>query len=356
MSRHTKNPLSSIRRLAASALACALLSAATPLLAADDFQLEKHYGNYCSATAALQFVACKSEIRDDYLVGKAICLNVSDAAERGECFDEAWATFREERALCQDQRAARFDLCDAIGEERYDPDFDPATFDADFTQLTNPNPYRPLAIGNVWEYASEDETTVIEVLDETKLIDGVTCIVVNDAVSEDGDLIENTDDWFAQHVDGSVYYCGEIVNDFETFDGDTPADPELVSIEGSFKAGRDGDKAGILFPGSPIVGQTYRQEWSASNAEDAATVLSTSYSFGNDPELDESAPQELVELLCHGDCVVTAEFTPMEPGVLEHKYFAPGIGLFLEVKPEDGEVAQLVGCNFDSRCDLLPEP
>ncbi len=193
-------------------------------------------------------------------------------------------------------------------------------------------------------------------LDETKLIDGVTCIVVNDVVAEDGELIEDTDDWFAQHVDGTVHYCGEIARDFETFDGDDPEEPELVSIDGSFKAGRDGDKSGILFPGTPTVGDTYRQEWSASNAEDVATVISTSYGFGNDPDLDEFAPEDLVELLCDDDCVVTADFTPIEPDVLEYKYYAAGIGLFLEVKPEDGEVAQLVDCNFDSRCDDLPEP
>ena len=74
------------------------------------------------------------------------------------------------------------------------------------------------------------------------MIDGVTCHVVNDVVEEDGEVIENTDDWYAQHVNGDIWYCGEIARDFETFEGDDPDDPELVEIEGSFKTGRDGDK------------------------------------------------------------------------------------------------------------------
>jgi hypothetical protein len=129
-----------------------------------------------------------------------------------------------------------------------------------------------------------------------------------------------------------------------------------VEIEGSFKAGRDGDKAGILFFGSPIVGVSHRQEWSASNAEDAATVLSTTYGFGADPELDQFVPQDLANLLCANDCVVIREFSPISPGEFEHKYFAPSVGKFLEVTPEEGEVTQLVDCNVDPKCAVLPTP
>ena len=356
MQRHQETRTCNRLCLMAISLMAALILA-SPMLADSDSDSDGDGGNRgpCSKTASLQFDACLNEVRADHLLARAICKNFADADERDECVDEAGEERAEERELCHDQRDARRDLCDVIGEDRYDPDFDPDNFDDDFTALTNPNPYRPLGIGNVWVLESEDETVTITVLDETKLIDGVTCIVVNDVVAEDGEAIEDTDDWFAQHLDGSVYYCGEIVTDFESFEGDEPAVPELISIDGSFKAGRDGDKAGILFPGTPMVGDTYRQEWSASNAEDAATVLSTTYSFGDDADLDEFAPRELVELLCAGDCVVTADFTPLEPGELEYKYYAPGIGPFLEVKPEDGEVAQLVDCNFDPRCEDLPE-
>jgi hypothetical protein len=98
------------------------------------------------------------------------------------------------------------------------------------------------------------------------------------------------------------------------------------------------------------VGATYRQEWAPGDAEDMATVLSTTYGWGNDPDLDHLVPQELAEDLCNDDCLVTREFTPISPGGSERKYYAPGIGLFLEVNLEDGEIVELTGCNFDSRC------
>ncbi len=103
------------------------------------------------------------------------------------------------------------------------------------------------------------------------------------------------------------------------------------------------------------MGTTYRQEFSVGNAEDAATVLSTTYNYGNDPELDEFVPQELADLLCvdNSDCVVTGEFTPIEPDVYECKYYAKDIGLFLEVNPETGDINQLVCYSFESKCDEL---
>jgi hypothetical protein len=184
----------------------------------------------------------------------------------------------------------------------------------------------------------------------------VRCIVVRDRVTDDGDLIEDTDDWFAQAKDGNIWYCGEEVKDFESFDGDDPREPELVSIDSSFKVGRDGDKPGIIFRASPTPGEVYRQEFSLGNAEDLVEVLSTTYAFGNDPELDQFVPQQLAELLCSSDCVVTKDYTPLEPGVFERKYYAPGIGRFLEVNPDEGKVVRLVHCNFDPRCAGLPLP
>jgi hypothetical protein len=310
---------------------------------------------YCSATAEIQFHACTAEARDDFRVGRAVCLNLADPAERSECFAENRDGRDEARELCSEQLAARKALCSEIGEARYDPSFEPEDFDDDFTDLTSSNPYFPLAIGNRWELAG-DETIEIEVRDATKLIEGVTCVVVNDRVEVDGRVVEDTDDWFAQAKNGDVYYCGEEVKDYEFFAGDDPEAPELVSIDGSFKAGRDGDKPGISVPGAPIPGAVYRQEYSAGNAEDAARVLSADYDYGEDPDLDQLVPQDLAELLCSDDCLVTHEFSPTEPGAFGRKYYAPGIGFFLETGPAEGAVVQLVGCNFDPRCALLPQP
>jgi hypothetical protein len=336
------------------AMASAICLLPAPALAGGGERGDK--GNFCSATAGAAFHACENQVRADHFVADGICLNLSDKAEREACRSDADNARQEALQLCRKQLNARRDVCDSLGEDRYDPDFEPASFDDDFTNLTNPNRYVPLGIGNRWEYRGGAQTVRVEVLNRTKRIEGVTCIVVNDRVTQGGDLVEDTDDWFAQAKSGDVFYCGEQVQELETFEGDNPSKPELVGLDGSFKVGRDGTKAGILFRAFPNRGDVNRQEFALGTAEDVAEVLSTTYAFGTDAELDRLVPRQLATLLCSGDCVVTKESTPLEPGVFERKYYTAGIGLFLEVNPDTAEVLQLVHCNFDSRCAALPSP
>ncbi|UCC56953.1 MAG: hypothetical protein JSU75_04210 [Gammaproteobacteria bacterium] len=283
---------------------------------------------YCSATAKAAFRACENEVTDDYWIAQAICINVSDDGDRAECEADAREAKEEDKELCSEQRDARMELCSLVGEERYDPDFDPTSFvDPDaIGDTVAANPYFPLIPGTTWVYEGGDETITVVVTDKTKLIDGVTCRVVNDVVEDDGEVIEDTDDWYAQHVNGDVWYCGELARDFETFEGDNPDDPELVEIEGSFKAGRDGDKPGILMPAVPQVGDVYRQEVSLGNAEDAAEVISL------------SGTEMVPAAECNNDCLITRDFTPLEPGIEEYKYHAPGVGMILEVDMEGNRV------------------
>lgn len=308
----------------------------------------------CSKTSQLMRSACKAELRDDYLVNKAKCINESEWREKRECIEEVREEFFEERPGCHEQFDAREEVCDALGQAPYDPEFEAEDFEESLDALTVPNPYYPMAVGNIWTYGG-DEEIMVEVLNETKFIDDINCFVVRDVVSEDGLLVEDTDDWFAvKRTDGSIWYCGEEVKDFAYFEGDSPSLPELIEIDGSFKVERDGDRAGVAFPGYPAVGDVYRQEFSLGNAEDMAEVVSTTYSYGNDDDLDELVPEDLARLLCHDDCVVVAEWTPIEPGVFERKYYARGIGFFLATNPPEEEVAFLTGCNFNSACDMLP--
>lgn len=315
---------------------------------------ESASNQFCTQTATALFTACQAGVQDDSFVKKAICINVSDAQERTECSNELNAERDEGNQLCQEQQDWRRQACKSLGEGRYDPEFDPALFD-DPRHPTKPNPYFPLAIGNRWEFRSGDEVDVVEVVDESKLMEaGVECIVVRDLVTRDGDLAEATDDWYAHAKDGSTWYCGEEVKDSESFDGDDPRRPELVSIDGSFKAGRDRDKPGIIFPASPTKGAVYLEEFSLANAEDVTEILSTTYKFGSNPQLDQSVPKQLAKRLCSsGDCVVTKNFSLLEPGLSARKYYARGIGVFLEIE-STGEVIQLENCNFDSRCNHLP--
>ena len=124
-----------------------------------------------------------------------MCINVADRKDRKSCFADARSALQEGRQLCRAQSTARRDLCGALGEGRYEPDFDPARFQTDFNNPVNPNPYFPLRVGNNWRFEG-DETIMVTVMDETKSIEGVTCIVVNDRVEEDGKVVEDTDDWY----------------------------------------------------------------------------------------------------------------------------------------------------------------
>ena len=336
------------------AVAASLWAADAPVRARGD---EGGAGAHCSRTAELMAQACRFEALDDLRVGQARCLNIADEAKRKDCDMEARDAHREAHESCAEQLDWRRQACVLLGEDRYDPPFTPERFDDDFAQLSNPNPYFPLVAGHVWDYAGGREQTRVEVVADTKLVEGVRCIVVRDLVYEEGLLKEATDDWFAAGRDGSSWYCGEESKDYERFDGDQPQAPELVSIDGSFKHGRDGAKAGIIMPAMPRPGMAYREEFSLGNAEDMGEIVAADYAWGRYPALDHLVPRALAERMCGGaDCVVTRNLSLLEPGAVELKYHARGIGLFLETKPDEGEVLQLVGCNFDDRCAGLPTP
>jgi len=309
----------------------------------------------CKKIAGLQLEACKSEVHEDFLTSKAKCLNLADKADRDPCLADAKDEASETGALCKEQRAARRDLCEALGEDRYAPGFDPADFETDFANPAHPNAYFPLEIGQQWHYSGPGEEISIEVLDKTKSIEGVTCVVSRDVVETAGQPVEDTDDWFGLRSDGTVFYCGEISQSFELFAGDDPHEAELVDIEGSWKAGRNGALAGSVFLGAPTVGAVYRQELARGDAEDAAEILSTTYAFGSSTELDQFVPASLANLLCgNADCIVTREFTPIHPDDFERKYYARGVGLFLEVNPQSGEAVRLTDCNVAPVCENLP--
>ena len=311
---------------------------------------------YCSDTADLLEDSCVLEARDDNAKARAICLNISNVSERAACNADAATALLETTEQCDVVNEERDDLCGLLGQARYEPDFDPAHFDNPRSP-SNPSRYLPLAVGNHWTFMEGTEIVDITVLNASKEIAGLNCIVVRDVVSVDGQVVEDTDDWFGFRKDGSVMYCGEEVKDYETFPNDNPVRPELVSRDGTFKHGRDGDKGGIAMPASPRVGATHRQEFSANNAEDVATVLSTTYRYGRNATLDAFVPPALARLLCNaGDCLVTREYSPMTPGVFELKYYARGIGQFLATTPSTGKSVELISCNMDARCASLPRP
>ena len=185
---------------------------------------------------------------------------------------------------------------------------DPAEFTTEID-----NPYWPMSPGSRWVYEETDkkgtvQKVVVTVTDQTKTIaNGVEARVVHDVVSEDGEPVEVTDDWYAQDSAGNVWYLGEDTAEYEN--------GKVVSREGSFEAGVDGAEAGIAVPAEPEVGLAYRQEYYAGQAEDRAKVLSVdaeaSVAFGSFDGVLE-----------------TEDVNPLnEPRpAVEHKFYARDVG------------------------------
>ncbi len=278
----------------------------------------------CSSTATAARAACYFEVLDDFWIATGKCKNFADLSARAECVADLKYVPRDGRQECLEQRNARLDLCSDLGEAPYDPPFEPSLFvnPADIGGSVAPNPYLPIIPGRTLVYQGGDETVTVKVTGDVKLISGVPCAVISDIVTVNGQVVEDTIDWFAQDLQGNVWYCGELARDFE--------DGELVSLDGSFKAGVDGAKPGILMKAAPAVGDVYRLEFDLGNAEDAAEVLS----------LNGSASTPGAR--CSGTCVITEDFTPLSPGEVENKYYAPGVGMILEVKPETGQRLELI--------------
>ncbi|MEO6121428.1 MAG: hypothetical protein ABIW46_04295 [Acidimicrobiales bacterium] len=180
------------------------------------------------------------------------------------------------------------------------------------------NPYMPLVPGSRWVYegTSEGETERIEVVvtDQRKTILGIQAVVVRDTVTKGGVLFEDTYDWYAQDVDGNVWYLGEATQEHE--DG-------KISTAGSWEAGVNGALPGIVMAARPKVGSSYRQEFAKGEAEDVAEVV-------------RSGESTTVVSGSYRDVFVIKEWNPFDPAVLEEKYFAPGVGMVLEVKIAGG--------------------
>jgi hypothetical protein len=193
---------------------------------------------------------------------------------------------------------------------------DPADFTAEVT-----NAWFPLKPGTRWTYreTTEDGEQARVVVTATavtrEIANGVTARVVRDTVSLDGEVEEDTFDWYAQDADGTVWYLGEDTAEFENGKVDTR--------EGSWEAGVDGAQPGVIMPATPEQGMSYRQEYYQGKAEDNGEVLA----LGRSASVPAGDYDGLLQ---------TADTTPLEPDVLEHKYYARDLGLVLTVDQEAG--------------------
>jgi hypothetical protein len=185
--------------------------------------------------------------------------------------------------------------------------------------------YFPLKPGAHYIFRAEtdegEEITDDTVTSDTKEILGVQAIVVHDIVTLDGSKIEETFDWYAQDKDGNVWYFGEDSRQFES--------GVQTGTEGSWEAGVDGAKAGIIMLACPKVGNTYRQEFLKDVAEDVGRVASLSkpatVPYGSFPS-----------------CLKTLDTSLLDPGADEYKFYAKGVGLVLEVEKKSGARSELI--------------
>lgn len=193
---------------------------------------------------------------------------------------------------------------------------DPADFSVDIT-----NQYWPMQVGDNWVYQETDgeggtQRVEVTVLDQTRTVAaGIEARVVHDLVTEAGQVVEDTYDWYAQDAAGNIWYLGEDTTEYQ--------DGEAVSTTGSWEAGVDDAQPGILLPAQPRPGMAYRQEYLAGQAEDTAAVLSTS-----EPVQTPTGT--------YTDALLTRDTTPLEPDVAELKLYAPGVGPVLILQTAGG--------------------
>jgi len=203
-------------------------------------------------------------------------------------------------------------------KRKEDTTYNPVINPSDFVAQID-NQYYPMEPGTKYFYSSETEDGVerneVYIMHQTKTILGIVCTVVDDKVWLNDSLVEATLDWYAQDKDGNVWYFGEDSSEYE--------DGRVVSTEGSWEAGVDGAKPGIVMKANPQVGDSYRQEYLFDEAEDMGEVLS----------LNETT---VVPYGSFTSCLMTKDWSPLETDVVENKYYAPGIGVVLEVTVKGG--------------------
>jgi hypothetical protein len=191
---------------------------------------------------------------------------------------------------------------------------------ADFVARVD-NPWFPLVRGTVYVYrgikdgkASRDVVTVTYA---TRTIEGVKATSVHDDLYIEGRLEERTTDWYAQDRAGNVWYLGEATAELD-------AKGHVKSREGSWLAGVHGARPGIYMPGRPSLGLSGRQEYLKGHAEDHFRVVAVNASVSVPGSRSSHA-------------LLTEEWTPLEPAVLDHKYYVRGIGTVLERTVKGGD-------------------
>jgi hypothetical protein len=183
------------------------------------------------------------------------------------------------------------------------------------------NPWFPLRPGTIDLYRGvkdgQPSRDVFTVTRRAKVIQGVRCTVVRDRLYLRGRLEERTQDWYAQDRAGNVWYFGEATAELNP-------NGSVKSTEGSWQSGVDGARAGIFMPAHPHQGQSGLQEFYEGHAQDHFRVLSLA-AHVRTPGASSKA------------VLLTREWSPLEPGVVDHKLYVRGIGTVVEQTVKGGD-------------------
>ena len=280
----------------------------------------KKQGDLCRKTSADELKACSSAARGNLWLASAKCENLATAAERQACLKQAAKDHKSANEECQAQNKARLAVCKGLGNGAYNPPIQPS----DFVEVID-NPFFPLHPGTTFIYenhtASGTEHVEVKVTQNRRTIMGVSCLEVRDTVSVDGEVIEDTLDWYAQDRAGSVWYFGENSKQY--------ANGLIVGLAGSWIGGENGAKPGLIMETHPQAGQLYRQEYLPGSAEDMAEILALDASV--------TVPQG-----SYTSCLKTKDFSPLEPDAIENKFYAPGVGLVKTIDMQTGDHEDLI--------------
>lgn len=293
-----------------------VLATGAPALAANT--------DFCQLTSRDARNSCRVAARSDFLLASGKCDNVSDPAGRQDCRLQAQSDSLAAVQACDAEYSVRQTGCQRMGPQPYDPVIDPSNFVDKID-----NPYFPLVPGTVFIYEGQTAQGLVHteffITRKSKQILGVTTVEVHDTVTTNGELTEDTLDWFAQDRDGNVWYFGE--NTMELIGG------RPSTLSGTFTVGVDRAKPGIIMEAHPKKGDFYRQEFDLGNAEDFADVKSLSDTV-------------TVPAGTFTQCLRTRETTPLEPDLKEAKWYAPGIGNVLTQDLTTGEKSELIRIEF----------
>jgi hypothetical protein len=228
----------------------------------------------------------------------------------GEAGDRCMVTCEAGSLASCDNDNCEIAGCEVCDKNMVDADYQPSLEPGDYT-TTIDNPLFPLPVGAKWVYDAPGEIITVEVLAETyTTVTGVECVVVHDQVTDkEGVLIEDTKDWYAQDLEGNVWYFGEDTAEY--------VNGVKANTRGSWEAGVDGALPGkIAHAITPKVGTSYRQEYYRCEAEDMGEILAIGESV--------TVPAGTYE-----ECIRVRDYSVLDPAANEHKLFCPGVGVVL---------------------------